>query len=99
MGSVETLRELTSVDPTEEDLDVDRVAIDAVDAAAEMLGNVRATARSFYAHPGLLDAFESGELASLVEQAELPPRRPGFRRGERLLLALLPKLRVPLEVD
>ena len=98
MGSVEALRVLASVDLEEED-DAARIAIEAVDAAAEALGNVRATARSFYVHPGLLHAFESGELRSLVDRAELPPSRPGYRRGERLLLALLPMLEIPPEVD
>jgi DNA topoisomerase-1 len=98
LGSVEALRVLASADPGVES-EPERVAIDAVDAAAEVLGNLRATAREFYVHPGLLHAFESGELASLLEQVELPASRPGFRKGERLLLGLLPKLKIPLEVD
>ena len=98
LGSVEALRVLASIHP-EDEVVPEKVAIEAVDAAAEALGNVRATAREFYVHPGLLQAFESGQLRSLAARATLPPSRPGFRQGERLLLALLPKLKIPVESD
>ena len=94
LGSVEALRVLVTREPNGEK-EASKIAIGAVDAAAEVLGNLRSTAREFYVHPGLLHAFESGELTGLVEGAKLPPARPGFRQGERLLIALLPKLEIP----
>lgn len=68
----------------------------AVDAAAELLGNTRSTAREFYIHPGLLRAYEDGRLGRMIESANgrssHGSRRPGYRRGETLFLALLPRL-------
>ena len=98
IGSVEALRFLATSRPDDES-DASKMAIGAVDAAAEVLGNIRSTAREFYVHPGLLHAFESGELSRLVDRAKLPPRRPGFRQGERLLIALLPELEIPEEEE
>jgi DNA topoisomerase I len=94
LGSVEALRVLATSEPDGQ-RDAAQIAIGAVDAAAEVLGNLRSTAREFYVHPGLLQAFESGSLPRLVDRAKLPPPRPGFRQGERLLIALLPKLEIP----
>ncbi|HUF75194.1 MAG TPA: hypothetical protein VMM35_02905 [Longimicrobiales bacterium] len=94
MGTVEALRVLAVSEPDGES-DAAQMAIGAVDAAAEVLGNLRSTAREFYVHPGLLHAFLSGTLPRLVDEAKLPPPRPGFRQGERLLLALLPNLVIP----
>lgn len=90
-GSVEVLLALSSVQDVAEE-DRHGVVLDAIDAAAGLLGNKRTTARDFYVHPGLVHAFESGELGRLVGEASLPPSRPGYRKGERLLLALLPRL-------
>ena len=96
LGSVEALRVLAASEPDDAS-EAAAIAIGAVDAAAEVLGNLRSTAREFYVHPGLLRAFEAGTLTRLVERAELPPPRPGFRQGERLLIALLPELEIPDE--
>jgi DNA topoisomerase-1 len=97
-GCLEALRALSSsLDLPVEDRDA--AILGAVDAAAEVLGNQRSTAREFYVHPGLLHAFEAGELADLIGGATLAPRRPGFRDGERLLLALLPHLDALLPAD
>ena len=90
-GSVEVLRTLSKsleVAPEERS----QVVVDAVDAAAEMLGNLRATAREYYVHPGIVRAFEEGELGGLIEGASSRSRPPGYRKGELLLLALLPSL-------
>jgi DNA topoisomerase I len=95
-GSVAVLLELErALDRSEDERDA--AVVEAIDAAAELLGNRRPTARDFYVHPGLLDAYGGGELEALIRGASLPRRRPGFRTGERLLLALLPRLEVSEE--
>ena len=90
-GSVQVLLALSEPPDVREE-DRHAVVLHAIDTAAGILGNKRTTARNFYVHPGLVHAFESGALAALVRDASLPPSRPGFRKGERLLLALLPRL-------
>lgn len=45
------------------DVDTESVILDAIDAAAERLGNTRAVCRSSYVHPAIPDAYRSGELA------------------------------------
>jgi DNA topoisomerase-1 len=42
--------------------DREQVVIEAVDAAAEQLGNTRAVARAHYVHPHVIDAYLDGEL-------------------------------------
>ena len=90
-GSVEVLCVLSRslhVDESERD----RVVLEAVDAAAELLGNLRSTAREFYVHPGLLAAYETGKLEGLIQRAKPAGSQPGLRRGEELFLAVLPEL-------
>jgi DNA topoisomerase-1 len=66
--------------------------VDAIDSAAEKLGNLRSTARVYYVHPGIVLAFESGALADMVENVAPGSGARGYRRGEWLLLELLPDL-------
>lgn len=40
----------------------DRRVLEAIDVAAERLGNTRAVCRASYVHPAILDAFEDGRL-------------------------------------
>jgi DNA topoisomerase-1 len=95
-ASVTALQVLAAApDPQEADPDACDMVLEAIDAAAALLGNSRATAREFYVHPGLLQAFASGALSDLMASAAVTARaghKPGFRRGERLFLALLPHL-------
>ncbi len=98
-GSVRALEVLLDAGDLPED-ERHAVVIRAADAVAELLGNTRATARDFYVPPGLFQAYEAGRLESLLERArrERPQNvRPGFRRGEPLLLALLPHLEDDLD--
>lgn len=97
-GSVEVLLTLASSLDAHPD-ERDQRVLDAVDAAAELLGNLRSTAREYYVHPGLLRAYEVGVLAELIRAAGRERPRPGFRRGERLLLALLPGLDELMELE
>lgn len=95
-ASVKALQVLAGgPDRQERASDPSEVVLEAVDAAAALLGNSRATARESYVHPGLLQAFTTGALADLMASASVTTRaghKPGFRRGECLFLALLPHL-------
>ncbi|HEY7584739.1 MAG TPA: DNA topoisomerase IB [Acidimicrobiia bacterium] len=65
----------------------ERVILEAVDAAAEALGNTRAVCRASYIHPEIPDAFSSGKLLKAWRGTR------GSRlmsRAERTLLRVLP---------
>lgn len=69
--------------------------LEALDRAAELLGNSRATTREFYVHPGLPRAWERGELADVIDGVRSDAEEAavlGHRTGEPLLLVLLPRL-------
>jgi DNA topoisomerase-1 len=83
----ERLAQRGEADPGTRERDV----LDAVDAAAEALGNTRAVARSHYVHPHLLEAHVAGELAELRTRRPVPAA-PGMADAERELLALLDSL-------
>lgn len=101
-GSLRALEVLADAEPGDSVDDPHQVVLAAVDEVADLLGNERGTAREFYIQPGLLEAYEKGELHAIIEAVEerrLELSRPGFRRGEPLLLALLPALEKYLRVD
>jgi DNA topoisomerase-1 len=60
--------------------------LEAIDVAAERLGNSRAICRDSYVHPRVLEAFERGDLGALWRRA-----RPGkwIDRSESALRMLL----------
>src|SRR5690606_9591957 len=64
-GTVAVLRVLVAESEADQ-AERERVVLAAVDAAAERLGNLRATARQYYVHPGLIRAYEAGELGRMV---------------------------------
>lgn len=65
--------------------------LDAVDAAAELLGNTRTVARAHYVHPHLLRVYADGELSDVVRSTR-PARRPELDADERRLLPVLQAL-------
>jgi DNA topoisomerase IB len=65
--------------------------LDAVDAAADALGNTRAVARAHYVHPHLLEAYAEGELPGLLS-THRPPAIAELSPVERELLAVLDAL-------
>jgi DNA topoisomerase I len=68
-----------------------RVTRSVVECVAERLGNTPAVCRASYIHPGVLTAFESGDLARWWEVT--PPRRARLDPDERRLLVVLRRLR------
>jgi DNA topoisomerase-1 len=64
-GSVMAFRQLRA-NPGAEDRE--QVVIEAVDAAAEYLGNTRAVARAHYVHPRVIDAYLDGDLDRFLKR-------------------------------
>jgi DNA topoisomerase I len=71
-----------------------RALLQAVASTARELGHTRTVCRQSYIHPGLLAAFESGRLTTLLEQfgGENLAVAAELTRDEGLLLAILPSL-------
>jgi DNA topoisomerase-1 len=74
-GSVVAFRQLRANLSSE---DREEVVIEAIDAAAEALGNTRAVARAHYVHPRVIDAYLDGELDRFLKRW----RRRGSRHLE-----------------
>lgn len=94
-GTVAAVRALQDAEPADTEKDRKKQVVDAVKTVAATLGNEPATCRSFYIHPAVLTAHEEGTLLDLLDDLERhPPTRtiPGYRRTERTVLALLPRL-------
>lgn len=71
------------------DLEGDKAVIDAVDTAAQALGNTRAVARRSYIHPAVIEAFESGDWPGRRRLSGGPIGRDGLSRTERAVVRLL----------
>jgi DNA topoisomerase-1 len=65
----------------------EKAILEAVDQAAEALGNTRAVCRSAYVHPAILEAYQAGDLAKTWGKT-----RSGrlMSRAERTLVRVLP---------
>jgi DNA topoisomerase-1 len=63
----ETLKELGY---TEDEKQNKKNMIQAFDASAEGLGNTRAVCRSYYVHPEVVNAYETGEITPYFEQVK-----------------------------
>jgi DNA topoisomerase-1 len=81
-GSVAALDHLVHFDgePT------DHAVLDAIDAAAERLGNTRAVARRAYVHPAVPESFLDGTLPAAWRSAR---RTESMTRPERALVVLI----------
>lgn len=86
-GSVQALAVLADTAAVDDPAGRDSQRLAAVDAAAEVLGNTRAVARSSYVHPTLLEAHGSGAIADAHDGHEGVVDHLGPH--ERALLRLL----------
>jgi DNA topoisomerase-1 len=83
LGSAETVRERK------------KKGLQAVKFVAADLGNTPATCRSYYIHPGVLDAYDRDKLLPLLSELDVhepPVSAAGLREEEWPVLALLPRL-------
>jgi DNA topoisomerase-1 len=65
--------------------------LNAVDAAADFLGNTRAVARSHYVHPHVVSSYLDGDFARVLGRQRAAPT-PGLDEDETALLAFLRRL-------
>ncbi|MEM6286460.1 MAG: DNA topoisomerase IB [Bacteroidota bacterium] len=63
--------------------------VQAVKDTASVLGNTPAVCRRYYVHPGVLDAFEAGDLADRVRRRNAGNTPAGLRPPEAAVLDLL----------
>jgi DNA topoisomerase-1 len=69
-----------------------RQIVEAIDAAAEILGNTRSVCRAHYVHPQLLSLYEEGAMAKACTGLCFRPRK-WLTKDEQLTLHLLKSLR------
>ena len=84
-ASVLVARALREAGPAGSKRAAERQVLEAIDGAAEALGNTRAVCRDSYIHPAVPEAYRDGWLFDL---GPLRKRR-GLEEGEPLLLAVL----------
>lgn len=87
-GTVAVVEDLGPVDPASLSSAAALTSrfLEAVDLAAERLGNTRAVCRASYVHPAVEGAFESGALREAWRRSR---RTPALDRAERATLRLL----------
>jgi DNA topoisomerase-1 len=86
-GTVAVVEDLGPLDTHDEpDIGVERRFLEAVDRAAERLGNTRAVCRESYVHPVVEQAFQSGDLHQAWKRSRRSRR---LTRAERTTLRLL----------
>jgi len=70
----------------------EKVAVAAIDAAANVLGNTRAVARSSYVHPHILDTYGTKDFAKYYKNTQQKRTIPGLDKRETELLSFLEQL-------
>jgi DNA topoisomerase-1 len=94
-GTVRTVTVLKELGPADTAKERKKKGMLAVKFVAADLGNTPATCRSYYIHPGVLDAYDKGKLMPLlaeIDEHERPASAEGLRDEEWPVLALLPRL-------
>ena len=70
----------------------------AYDAAAEALGNTRSVCRSYYVHPMIVEAYESGEIVEYFNKVERKRTlKPHISQTEEVLLEMLGDYEIEFE--
>lgn len=85
-GTVTAACHLIELGPADTKAAVKKNVLEAVDAAADKLGNTRTVARTSYVHPRIGDAYEDGRLFECWKKARASNR---FSRGEGAVLDVL----------
>lgn len=85
---LETVEQLPA-DKTPKD---DKVVVQAIDAAAQVLGNTRSVARSSYVHPDLLGAYGTKHFHAFYKKAQAERKKIGLDKLETELLYFLERL-------
>jgi DNA topoisomerase-1 len=85
-GTVVAAETLITLGPPESDKVAEKQLIEAVDAAADKLGNTRAVCRSCYVHPAIAESHVDGTLHETWRSTRASAQ---CRRGERTVLKVL----------
>lgn len=91
-GTLMAYHHLVSLHEAHEDTKPEKAVIEAVDAAADVLGNTRAVARASYVHPHLLEAYGTKDFERRREQAQTARRMAGLEPHESELLHFIESL-------
>lgn len=63
--------------------------VQAIDVVAARLGNTRAVCRKCYVHPGIVDAYEAGDLPAALHRPEKTTKGHGLSTHETAVAAIL----------
>lgn len=91
-GTVHAAITLARIGPADSPTATERNIVQAVKDVAARLGNRPATARKYYIHPAILDAYRDGSIARFMNPAAdplKPPPRAGLKAAEKAVIALL----------
>ncbi|HEY8059462.1 MAG TPA: hypothetical protein VID94_11950 [Acidimicrobiales bacterium] len=85
-GTVVAAGHLARLGSGDGDRDVEARVLEAIDTAAEALGNTRAVCRASYVHPVVLEAYQEGTMAEVWDRVRQGAQ---LTRAERLVVELL----------
>ena len=85
-GSVQAAVLLYEMDPPTDDKQAEKHVVEAVKGVAERLGNTAAICRSYYIHPGVLDAYLEGTFRETFEEGLAADLEDHLDREEVALL-------------
>lgn len=88
-GTVLAATALREVPPQETKRETERCVNVAIEAVAGMLGNTPSVCRKSYVHPGVVDSYRDGSMATVFGRKTRSSARAGLRADEIALLALL----------
>lgn len=91
-GGTLTAFEFLTKHPGQTKKDRDAIIRDAVELAAEALGNTPAVARAHYVHPHVLESYKEGRLVDSVSRMRIRKPIPHLGRNEQRLLRYLEDL-------
>jgi DNA topoisomerase-1 len=91
-GTVLAATALREVPPPSTKRETERSVNVAIEAVAGMLGNTPSVCRKSYVHPGVVDSYRDGTMATVFSRKPRSSAKAGLRADEVALLALLKHL-------
>ena len=88
-GTVLAARALAELGPAKNERIANKRIVQAIDVVAARLGNTRAVCRKCYIHPGVLDAYEAGDLPAALRRPEKESKGRGLSNHEAAVAAML----------
>jgi DNA topoisomerase-1 len=88
-GTVLAARALAELGPARNERIASKRIVQAIDVVAARLGNTRAVCRKCYVHPGILDAYTTGDLPAVLARPERARKVHGLSSHEAAVAAIL----------